>query len=564
MRTKKTANRCGILHGLAVGAWLAIWAAAPSAQAQTEAGDLQDAQLTIEKNRVLELAKANRNYDKMTKLERPGLNNEQEYKLPRFNFGLPVLDPTIQPPQLAQEPPLPSYCRYLKAGLGNYGSIFGEGFLSNCTTDSEVGYTVHARHLSQNRGPVDGNNSGTHDTHLKASGWLYTEGGKATASAAYQRNGLFFYGYNPETAGRIRRGDIRQVYNLFEANVGYHTTDREADLQYHGKLNFYGMGDAYRAGEREFNITAGAAAKLGDESTFALDADVSIANRRDLGRSQNRNLLIFTPQYRFVYDDRFRLTLGARLVYQDDTLGGRSNYRFYPVANVSFDIVENTFTAYASLEGTTQKTSLRRFATENPFIGPNVPLAHTNQLWQVAGGLRGNLNKTFGFNLRGAFGNYQNLYFFVNSADSSKFTALYDTRNVPVLNVGGELSYDNAGFRSALKVDFYAYDTKEVVRPWHRPGLVASWVNGYTWNNRLSLGLDLFVIGGLRARTPEVVARTVNLANIVDANFRADFRFTDKLAVFANFANIFNQNYQRYLYYPSRQFQVLAGITLGL
>lgn len=533
------------------------------AYAQAEGdGDLKDSQVTIEKNRVVELAKANRNFDKMAKVEPNNQAAEQKYELPRYNFNLPGLAPVISPLTQSTIAALPSFCNFLKVGVGNYNTLYGEGFYTSCKP-GPFGFTVRAAHLSAIRGPVDGNNSGSHHTDIAATGRYHTDGGKVTGGLGYQRNGVFFYGYNPEISNRIRRSEIRQVYNLFEANVGYETTDESEDLQYHGKLSFYTLNDAFRASESEFGIQGGAKANLSDESSFTLDANISIARRNDLATFINRNLLIFTPKYHFTVD-RLKLGAGLNLVYDGDTTGAnQSNYRLYPSINASYDILENTFTAYAQFEGNTQKTSLRRFAGENPFIGPGVPLAHTNQQWEVAGGLRGNLDQMFGFNLRGALGNYRNLYFFVNSAaDSTKFTAIYDPKSVAVLNFLGELSYENQGYKSVLKAEFFGYATQSVAKPWHRPGLVASWLNGYSWKNKLLLNLDIFYIAGLRAFSL-ANQREKALNNIIDVNFKADFRFTEKIAAFAALNNIFAQSYQRYQYYGARQFNVLVGATFS-
>jgi hypothetical protein len=536
---------------------------AGQALAQTEGGgDLKDAQLLIEKNRVLELAKANRNFDKMAKVERTGPAPEIKYDLPRYNFNLPGLAPVITPVAKVNSVSLPQFCNFLKVGVGNYGTIYGEGFYTTCKP-GPFNFTVRAAHLSSMRGPVDGNNSGNHQTDVAAAGHYHTDGGKVTGQLAYQRNGLFFYGYNPEFRNRIRRRDIRQVYNLFDARVGYQTTDADQDLQYYGNLSFYTLFDAFRASESEFGIQGGGRANLSDESSFTLDANVSIARRNDLATFVNRQLMVFTPRYRFTLD-RFKLGAGLNLVYDNDTIASnRSAFRAYPTLDLAYDLIENTFTAYASLEGNTQKVSLRRLVGENPFVGPGVPLAHTNQLWEVAGGLRGNLQGKFGFNVRGGLGSYRNLYFFVNSAtDSTKFTTVYDGQAVAVANFLGELSYDNRGIRSVLKAEFFGYNTQDVAKPWHRPAVMASWLNGYRWKDKLLLSLDAYFIGGLRAFS-QGSGRETPLDDIIDVNFKAEFRFTERLSAFAALNNIFSQSYQRYHYYGARQFNVLVGATFS-
>lgn len=134
-----------------------------------------------------------------------------------------------------------------------------------------------------------------------------------------------------------------------------------------------------------------------------------------------------------------------------------------------------------------QRTTLRQFVNENPYLEPNVPLLHTNKARDIFVGVKGDIGGGLSFATRLAFTGYKNLYFFINSKqDTAKFTVQYENDFTNVLNFSGELGYTYAEkFRLALKADFYNYGLANLEEAWHRPTLTTTLLGSYNFNNKL-------------------------------------------------------------------------------
>lgn len=524
---------------------------------------LDDGKFDVEKERVLRLSKASRSFERMPKTELAEGNTTQQYQLPRFNYALPLLAVSTSPlrQQVTQKKEENPFRNLAKAGFGNYNSPYAELFLTS-PQDATWQYKVHGLHFSSRTGPVDGRNSGNSLNKIHGELAKFTDNGKIYGSATYRRDGLHFYGYSPMRSGMVERSDIRQTFSLTEIKAGYENTDPDATFRYKAEGGFYLFTDRYKANEAAFQLAGNLDVKLGETSYFTTDLSLDLINRRDEAGSQTRNLFIFTPKYE-MRQEGFNISAGVRVVADGDSLTNQPKGRFYPVIHAYVDLVEDRLTAFASLEGNTIRRTFRGMAEENPFLGPNVALAHTNQLWEAAGGLRGNISAQLGFQIKGSYGVYRNLHFFANSAaDSSKFNILYDRGKVPVFQVHGELSYATGGLKLIGKTGFFGYNTQDLARPWHRPLFTAGFNASYLIEDKLRISSELHHLAGIRAFSPRTGVQ-VNLKPIFDMNLQIDYFINNQFSVFLGGYNLFSQRYQRFLNYDMRQLTVLGGVGIA-
>jgi hypothetical protein len=150
----------------------------------------------------------------------------------------------------------------------------------------------------------------------------------------------------------------------------------------------------------------------------------------------------------------------------------------------------------------------------------------------------------------------------VNStADTSKFAVQYEHDFTNVINFSGELGYSYAEkLRLGLKVDFYNYGLDNVEEAWHRPTFTATLLGRYNFNDKLFFNTEIYYLGGITAKN-FVSNKKYDLDPILDMNIRGEYLFFDKFSAFLSFNNLLSSKYQRYLYYPSRGLNVLAGLT---
>jgi hypothetical protein len=523
---------------------------------------LQDKQLVIEKNRVLELSKANRLQNRMQKIETPPPNSEQNYQLNKIQAPLPTLTITATAKTLSQDELVEkSYDNYLKAGFGNYTTLFGELFLQTPKNEN-YSLALTAKHLSSATGSILEEKSGNNRTNIGLQGnYKLTEDSEIAANISYQRLGLHYYGANPLILKDLDIETIKQTYQTIDFSAAYKAKVSD-EVSYLLQSNYYHFSTKTDVSENAFAFKGETKIKLSQDANLNFALNLNFANRNDntknISTSINRNLLIFKPMYNLTVDN-LRLNIGANLVYDNDTLTENSKFRIYPHLQIAYSLGKQT-SIYGLVTGTTQQTSLRQFANENTFIGNQIPLLHTNKQWEAVLGIEGKLSQLLGYHLKGSYAQYKNMYFYNNSlSDSSKFTVLYDTEGTKLLNLMAEIHGQVNGIKASFKTEFFAYNMGNVAKAWHRPNFVNTLTISYLYENKLLLSSEIFNQSGLKGYN-FTSQKEYDLTTIFDANLQASYQITNTFAAFVKLNNIFSQRYQQYLYYDNQRFNALLGI----
>ncbi|WKN30770.1 hypothetical protein PZB74_17585 [Porifericola rhodea] len=534
-----------------------------------EEGEIEEAEVVIEKSREIELPNANRKFERVPPLPVQESTIDISYQFVEVLPKLQSLKPPIRVLKV-KEPPLPKlYPNYVKAGFGNYLTPYLEVY-ANSARSEDYQYGVHFKHLSSRQGPVDGGNSGNSDTRLALNGKYFTNGHTLFGEASYQRERYHFYGYAPEI--EPERDSIKQIFNTISLAGGIERSAVDAALDYRLKLDFRNLSDAYNASENQFGINFNSSLALAETFSVNLQTDFWTMSRKDVAdffpnedTQLSRNLFRLKPTFTFKTSTEPQQGLeiegGISFVYEDDTASNANKLHVYPYAHAKYYLSEG-LKIYAELKGDIQRKTLLDFTNENPWLKPDVALLHTNNNFGLAGGLAGRLNSLLGYNAGFSANNYKNLYFFANSvSDSTKFDILYDSGDVFVLNLFGELTLNSQDrFRTSIRGDYYSYSMGKLDEPWHRPNFKMSVLSSYNVYDKLLLNAELWLMGGIKGINL-ATGTEMELDPIADMSFQADYLFSSRFSTFLQLKNIFAQNYERYLNYPSRGIMIMAGVT---
>jgi outer membrane cobalamin receptor len=71
---------------------------------------------------------------------------------------------------------------------------------------------------------------------------------------------------------------------------------------------------------------------------------------------------------------------------------------------------------------------------------------------------------------------------------------------------------------------------------------------------------DLYFLAGIKGKNL-ITDKEVKLDPIIDLNFKFTYLLSDHFNVFVSANNVFNKNYQRYLYYPTQGVNFLGGLS---
>jgi hypothetical protein len=521
-----------------------------------EDGEIEDAEILIEKDRKIELPPALRNFEKVSPPPVQPVKTNLEYDFKPFKVNFSDFDPRIRVLTIKDETIPKLYGNYLKGGIANYGTPYLEGYFNN-KRNKDYSYGARFRHLSSLTGPVDGRNSGTSDNLIGLNGKYFGDHVNISSELSYERMMRHFYGYQPGL--EVKRDTIRQVYGFFNANVAFENA-KDGDSGYKVKTGFDRVQDNYGVGENMFGIDIDAHHNLSDLLKVSIAGDLFLSKYSDSLSSINRNLLRLKPAFNIKFSN-LEVRAGFNIAYENDTIASGNELHYYPVVRADYKI-NDEFAAFAGIDGDMERVTLLDMARENPFINPGVPLLHANKTFELYGGLTGILMKRLSYKTGFSIANYRNMGFFANSAqDSTRFDVLYETGRTGVLNIFAEGGFSaNDNVRTTLRADYYGYRVSTLEQAWHRPRYKVNMVNTFNLYKKIYFNTDLFMLGGIQGlNLASGEVRT--LKNIVDLNLKADYLFSDRASTFISFNNMLSRRYETFLNYPSRGLMVMLGFT---
>jgi hypothetical protein len=127
----------------------------------------------------------------------------------------------------------------------------------------------------------------------------------------------------------------------------------------------------------------------------------------------------------------------------------------------------------------------------------------------------------------------------------------------------GELNFTLANkMRFGVKADVFDYSVDKNSVAWHKPKSKITFLGSVNLANKINLSSEVYFMNGIIAKAPLTDA-PIKLNSIVDINFKAEYRFSNKFSAFLSANNLLSKNYQRFLYYPSKGINILAGISFS-
>jgi hypothetical protein len=528
-------------------------------------GKIEEAEIEIVKERVNQLPEATRNFDKIKLPAPPKSERKVAYTFPDFRLPADRLNPSVRVLTIRQEEPAPLNGKFLKAGIGNYGTFYGRAYL-HTTRTTDYTYGIDLKHVNSLNGPVDGKNSSVSESSATLMGEMYkgTAAIGATVDIGHER--YSFYGYD-RSLPTPEAGDIKQTFSRVAAKAYAHSRDPEQVIQYDGGVGFKYWKDNFSASESNFTLNGKAGYALGETSRVTLAADASFISDKDLV-SRSRTFVQATPAYELT-GKRVTLVLGATVGYSSDTTNNVGKASVNPAVRVGYTLAPEKFMVYGGLGGAIQRVTRYDLSTENPWLNQGLNVSDTHRGPTVYAGFTSTPVRGLEVNARATYSRDKNLYFYLNNPqDQSKFDLVYDKETTELVNIHGEVLYNAAEkFRLGTRLDYNKYMVKTLAQPFHRPEFQASVFGTYNVFDKVLLGAEAYFYAasyGISYNTasgtpvPDFYRAT---DAIFDLNLRADYRITPNLSIFVMGNNLANQQYQRFYRYPVKGINVLGGAT---
>ena len=530
-------------------------------------GEIKDVEIEIIKDRQITLPRANRNFEKVPPRPFELIQPAISYEFKNFRFVTPDYNPLIRPLKLRQEELPKMYGNYLSAGIGNYASFFLEGSITT-KRDKNKFLGAHIATRNFGKGPVDEKNSAGSNTQIQVFGKSMGSVITLKGDASYENRGTYFYGYN--SVAEINRDIIRQTYGILSINGGVENT-RTGDFNYSLRGGYSYLSDHYHATEGETSLAFKSTFKLAEKSSFILNADYFLINRKDsLINSPVRHLLRVRPYYQFSPVEKLLMTGGVNLALQNDQYDGSKDFHAYPHVKAQYT-ASPSMEFYGMVTGDIDKVNLHTLSSENLWIKSNIPIYHTNRALEFQAGLKGKLGRRVAVGAGVSISSLKNYYYYLNVRDNfysggnpvgvvDKFNIEYD-KNTQRVNPFAEVSYAYAEtFTLGVRGDYFSYDTDLLLDAWHRPTYRVSINSRYNLFEKISIDASFIAQGGMKAFEP-TNNEVVTLKEALDLNLKGRYFFSKQFSAFLQFNNVLSSNYPLFLSYPVRGFQVLGGVS---
>ncbi len=498
---------------------------------------------------------------------------EFKFQTSRFDFQpLSIQQPTkiniqtLKPVVVRVDRKEPVYNNYLKAGFGSWITPMID-FVHGSSKQGNHSLNIRLFHISSYKNIPDYSPSPCSNT-LAAIGYDKTSGKTIISlGAKYEMNTNRYYGFNPETYPNVNTDSLKQMFNLVKGNIGFKSNNKkEGKFEYDVNLSSYYYFDRYKTNETDINLDYNLAKPFDvtrklDYQKLGIEGTLGYSINKDSTDRFSNILATVIPYFKAKYGI-ISFKAGLNFTYLNWDKG---HFYFYPVLDVNVTLIKESLTLYAGMDGGAVKNSYLKMSTENPWVTSVVPVSWQNNQFNVYGGIRGNIARSFGFNLKAGWLKFKNMPFFVNIGDIriepiNKFTVEFD--NGSVFTFSGEFTYtlkDN--LKLWLSGEYNSYSLDSLLEPWHKPLSKLSFGGSYLIAKKVFIWTELFSYGKRYAviNTPKPPWE-LTLDGFFDINLGVTYFITKDLSIFLNGNNLLNWNYARYFYYPVQGLEIMGGI----
>ncbi len=488
--------------------------------------------------------------------------------------------------QLTKEEREKLFANYLVLGFGNYTTPLLDFYTAHALkNDSYVIGDIH--HLSSQGGIKDVRlDNSFYDTRLRATYGVNKKAYGWDMGVGYQHQLYNWYGI-PETSSGFVFSDESlnqmtpsQTYQSVDVKGGMFSTNKVFKNVAIGYNHFW---DAKGSAENRFNLKPVFNFNVADQkikTDFEIDY-VGGSFQRGYMSALPLDYSVFNVGFQpsIVYrKNDFNFNLGAGIFYSAlaSTTLNQNKLHIYPQVTGSYAVVSDVMIAFAGLEGGLQQNSYRQFVDENPFLSPTLSIRPTDKPYDVYIGLRGQLIPNLSYILKGFHYSENNKALFANNLFmdgplserqdyefANSYTIVYDA--VKTTGFTAEISYDLTNkFTTKLNGTFASYVTQTEQQAWNMPAIKGTWSSSYRFLEKWKATLELFYIGDRKDQQiisglPKETHQVVSVKGYLDANMSVNYQYNKQLSGFLRLNNLTNQPNQRWLNYPTQQFQVLIG-----
>jgi hypothetical protein len=518
---------------------------------------LENNSVTVVSNFEARLTKADR--VRVTGVTPPAdtTRRRQQYLVVDRPIAIEYPAPIIRPRGVTKDKAADANNGFASVGFGFPGALFGDlSYDLSAVDNAELG--IFARHHSfNNDGKVE--NQKSSDTEVGVEGtYLFDQGFAVGGGAKYTSQSRYYYGYNfPEvetdSVPSFTDEQVRQRFNIIDLNANIFNGVRTAgDIDYKADVALYLMDGNPAVRETGIDLNVSLTKWISDKQPLDLTLRTDFTTYRDTA-TQTLNNIYLSPSYTTSIGGRYRLKVGLNLTSQDD------DFDVFPDISLSAPIVDGLFSAFAGVEGSLQKNTLRSMSGYNPWVRPRLRIRNS-EYTRFYGGAEGTVSG-ISYRVEVSYTDLDNLATFQldRSQAIPQFGVTYDDGSVFTIQGSSTMEIiKDLKLNATVAQRFYSLDNQE--KAWHLPNFSLTAGGNYKLLDRkLTVGADLFIENGLAYQDSEGVAQTLN--PLLDLNLNGEYDLNENFSGWVRVNNLLGNKRERFVQYPTIGLNLMVGVS---
>ena len=523
-------------------------------QDQPPSGEIEDAQIIIEKDKPLTLPKAARIYQKSPLKPVTDDTIALNYSLSEPQILLQTMPFVPKIKGYESDDSEINQNNYVKFGFGNYLSPLLQAYVGRELSEgNSVG--AYAFHESFATGPVRKEESAYGDTRVDVIARLTNESLTFDPLIEFERESFYYYGYAEGATTEVSdKVGLNQF--LLTSPITFTPSD-EVLIQFIPTFQSVTMG----TGNGAFNQDNGVDLSL--KGSYQINDGLTAYGGIEFetwkytsGFSSSRNVFNLNPGV--IYSNEvLSLKAGALIaIGKDDSTSG---VNVYPDAAIDFSITDQ-LGLFVEASGGLNTTNLDDLRRQNRYLDDSLSLLNVNDKIRIKGGVNYAIRPDLIIEpfVEYSLSTYQSL-FYHSVADSARFAIGYDSEGIGTTNFGATVRLINKKSNLVGQMIISSYQTNEVAEPWYLPTtqLKVNYTQQLTKSIQLTSGIN--VLQGIKAPSP-LDAEVIDLPTVFDWSASGKYKIDDQWSAFVQINNLLGINYERYLNYPVRGFTGKVGV----
>ncbi len=450
---------------------------------------------------------------------------------------------------------------YLKVGLGNLKTTFGEAYFGN-GKDEALQVGGYLKHISQ-AGSLYKQNTESDQAGIfgKSVGVQNSLNGRID----YDYRSNYFYGYdqlNPPAKLQVDKQYFSTI--SAEGELAKNFKDVPNDFTYALKIKGYIFKDAFQAKESNL-VLSGFLNETINQFYAGISGSVDVATQQDIAYNLNNSLLRVNPYLKF-QGDFYKIDAGINIV---DQFGFKSAFYIFPAASAELQVIPKYVRLFVEAKGDVNRSSLRDFSLINPFLGQNTNITNSVDQLDISAGLKGTLAPGLGFKATVFRNSVKDMPLFVSdfnfTTGYNRFKVIYDSGRSRVSGFTGELDLKASEDLDIFgRVEFKDYQMATVAQPWNLPKFKLTAGTVIHISNKVDVTGSLLIRGS--AMDPRLIQGTLTPTTInsfTDLSAGVEYKASSRISVFVHVNNILDGTNQTWLYYPDYGFNIFGGVGFG-